>query len=206
MLDFLNSIIIGILITAPVGPTTILCINRTLVKGRLSGLISGMGASTADFIFGVTVILSLGLIIDIMDKYQNTFILMSSLILAIIGYTTFKSKTNYFIETKHGHRKKMSIIGDFFTTFSAMITNPITIILFTSLLPSYGLIPDNSNLLEGTTVALGIFSGGMIWWTGLVFITSKLKNKIIEQYLSRMNQVTGLLIILFSLLNLLQLF
>jgi len=48
---FLKGVLIGFSIAAPVGPIGILCIRRTLAAGRLSGLLSGLGAATVDSIY-----------------------------------------------------------------------------------------------------------------------------------------------------------
>jgi len=49
---FLEGIIIGLAIAAPVGPIGVLCIRRTLADGRASGFVSGLGAATADAVYG----------------------------------------------------------------------------------------------------------------------------------------------------------
>ncbi len=48
----LSGLIIGFSIAAPVGPIGVLCIRRTLARGCISGLVSGLGAATADAIYG----------------------------------------------------------------------------------------------------------------------------------------------------------
>ncbi len=50
---FFLGLIIGISIAAPVGPIGVLCIRRTLAGGRLAGLVSGLGASSADAVYEV---------------------------------------------------------------------------------------------------------------------------------------------------------
>ena len=49
---FLKGVLIGFSIAAPVGPIGVLCIMRTLNGGRLSGLVTGLGAATADGVYG----------------------------------------------------------------------------------------------------------------------------------------------------------
>ena len=49
---FLKGLIIGFVIAAPVGPIGVLCARRTLIYGRRAGFFSGMGAATADVIYG----------------------------------------------------------------------------------------------------------------------------------------------------------
>ena len=65
---FLRGLIIGFSIAAPVGPIGVLCIHRTLMKGRISGLISGFGAATADAIYGCIAAFGLTFISSFLNK------------------------------------------------------------------------------------------------------------------------------------------
>lgn len=53
MFHFLKGLVIGLSIAAPVGPIGLLCIRRSLLGGRLAGVVSGLGAATADAIYGL---------------------------------------------------------------------------------------------------------------------------------------------------------
>jgi len=203
MTDILNSILLGILIVAPVGPHTIFCINNTISKGKLSGLISGLGASSADFTWALVVIFGMSSIVSIIDDYQNIFIIISTLILLVIGYSTYRAKISYEHSKTNSSR---SFITDYFTNFSTIITNPVTIILFTSLLPSYGLIPKEYSITLGLGNAIGLLIGEILWWLVLIFIVSKLKNQIRERHQNRINKYAGIVIIIFALANLFRIF
>lgn len=52
LLLFAKGAAVGFAIAAPVGPVGVLCVRRTLMFGRLSGLISGFGAALADGVYG----------------------------------------------------------------------------------------------------------------------------------------------------------
>jgi threonine/homoserine/homoserine lactone efflux protein len=49
---FLKGVVIGLSMAVPIGPIGILCIRRTLMEGRISGLVSGLGLATADAVYG----------------------------------------------------------------------------------------------------------------------------------------------------------
>src|SRR3990172_12153858 len=49
---FWPGLVLGFSIAAPVGPIGVLCIRRTLAQGRLAGLLTGLGAATADAVYG----------------------------------------------------------------------------------------------------------------------------------------------------------
>jgi threonine/homoserine/homoserine lactone efflux protein len=59
---FIRGLVLGFAIAAPVGPIGLLCIQRTLNQGRLVGLVSGLGAATADAIYGAIAAFGLSMI------------------------------------------------------------------------------------------------------------------------------------------------
>jgi threonine/homoserine/homoserine lactone efflux protein len=48
----IKGLIAGLSIAAPVGPIGLLCIRRSLAEGRAAGLLTGLGAATADAVCG----------------------------------------------------------------------------------------------------------------------------------------------------------
>ena len=49
----IKGLAVGILAFAPMGPVGILCIQRTIQKGRIYGLATGAGAALSDFIYAL---------------------------------------------------------------------------------------------------------------------------------------------------------
>lgn len=50
-----KGMVVGFVLCAPLGPIGILCIQRTLSVGRLSGFFSILGAAVIDAFYGVVV-------------------------------------------------------------------------------------------------------------------------------------------------------
>ena len=65
---FLKGLVIGFSIAAPVGPIGVLCIRRTIAQGRTAGIISGLGAATADAIYGCIAALGLTFISSLLIR------------------------------------------------------------------------------------------------------------------------------------------
>ena len=60
----LRGALAGLAISAPVGPVNVLCISRTITKGRMAGLVSGFGAAVADTLYGALAGFSISFIIS----------------------------------------------------------------------------------------------------------------------------------------------
>lgn len=89
---FLKGLVIGFSVAAPVGPIGILCINRTLSKGRLHGFVSGLGAATADALYGCIAAFGLTFITTFLLTQKIWLQLIGGLFLCYLGVQTFRSQ------------------------------------------------------------------------------------------------------------------
>src|SRR5688572_19674571 len=71
MRPFIEALILGFSIAAPVGPIGLLCIRRTLADGRAIGLASGLGAATADAIYGLIAALGITAVTVALGAHQT---------------------------------------------------------------------------------------------------------------------------------------
>src|SRR5512140_2506793 len=89
---FLRGLLIGFSIAAPVGPIGVLCIRRTLANGRVSGLVTGLGAATADGLYGCVAGFGLTFISSLLIDQQMWLRLFGGLFLCYLGLKTLLSK------------------------------------------------------------------------------------------------------------------
>ena len=64
--------IIGVVVSAPLGPVGVLCIQRTLNKGRWYGFVTGLGASLSDIAYALLTGYGMSFVFDYINK--NIFI------------------------------------------------------------------------------------------------------------------------------------
>ena len=89
---FLKGLLIGFSIAAPVGPIGLLCIQRTIANGRTSGLVTGLGAATADGLYGVVAAFGLTAISSFLVGQLFWFRLVGGIFLLYLGTKAFLSK------------------------------------------------------------------------------------------------------------------
>ena len=191
-----KGLILGFSVAAPVGPIGVLCINRTINKGYVSGIISGLGAATADLIYGL--IAGLGLTVISNTLIENKLLIQSVglLFLFYLGIKTLLKKQRDF-ETEDS--KKSGLFKDYLTTFMLTITNPVTILFFLAVFAGLGLTNSQNNNLSTILLVLGVFSGSGFWWIFLSGLTYKLKNKISKKIFKKIDFVSGIIILVFGL-------
>jgi threonine/homoserine/homoserine lactone efflux protein len=199
---FLQGMVIGILVSIPMGPIGVLCVQRTLQQGRQSGLISGLGAASADSFFAAIAGFGLTFIADFFQVHQFIIMLIGAAVLIYFGLRLFFTNT---IKQARKHRfKKANHVSDFISVFFLTLSNPITIIFFGVVFAGLGIVKTNHNSLF--ILIAGIFAGAISWW----FLLSSLVN-IFRRYfrlriLFYINRFAGILIVLFGVMAMINAF
>lgn len=198
---FLQGLLIGFCIAAPVGPIGILCIQRTLAYGRLSGLFTGLGAATADSLYGVVAAYGLTFISNFLIGQEFWFKLVGGIFLIYLGLQTFGIKPAQDA-AKLVHR---GLVSDYFSTVLLTVTNPTTILSFVAVFAGLGLGKSSGDYVSATMMVLGVFLGSALWWLILSASVSVLKHQISSNILQYINKISGLVILSCGLLALLSL-
>jgi threonine/homoserine/homoserine lactone efflux protein len=201
MLDFsfvLKGMIIGFSIAAPVGPIGVLCIRRTLAEGRAYGLVSGLGAATADACYGTIAALGLTLVSSFLVDQANWLRLIGGGYLCYLGLKTFRSQPAERAAEAQGR----GLLGAYTSTLFLTLTNPLTIFAFAAIFAGVGAEAAAGNTLGALNVVLGVFLGSATWWLILVTVTSLFRSRLTSGGLVWVNRVSGLIILGFGALML----
>jgi len=192
---FLKGLIVGLSIAVPVGPIGILCIRRTLAQGRIIGFLSGLGAATADALYGAMAGFGLTFLSNLLIGHQSWLHLIGGGLLCIIGAKTFLSKP-----TEQGG----SIDGDslwhaYLSTFFLTLTNPMTILFFVAIFAGLGVVNASDHYASAGIMVSGVFIGSAMWWLVLSGFTGFLQGLFNVKRLVWLNRISGLIIIGFGL-------
>ncbi len=191
---FFKGLIIGFLIAVPVGPIGVLCIHRTLAEGKIQGLISGLGAATADAIYGSIAAFGVTFVSDFLIEQQFWFRIIGSVFLCCLGVRTFFSKT----VKEAGANKSLGLVGNYGSTFLLTLMNPITVLAFAVVFASLGIA--NSHNGSAALLIAGVFTGSGIWWFMISGVTGIFREKVSHSNLVWLNRISGTIIIVFGLL------
>lgn len=157
---FLKGSLIGFSIAMPIGPVGMVCIQHSLRRGLLAGLIAGSGAALADAFFGCMAGFGVSLLAHVVARYQVWFQIIGALILWYLGIKIFKSQP-LAVSTPN---MSFSCSRIFFSTFALTLTNPLTLVCFAAIYTSLGITPSDEEILPGIILTLGVLLGSAIWW------------------------------------------
>jgi len=200
MLIFLwKGLWIGFSVAAPVGPIGVLCIRRTLQNGRISGLVSGLGASTASFLYVSTLAFGVSILSDFILGISFWVRLLGGIFLLYLGATTFFSRPTLDLTQS----QESNLTQDYFSSFLLNLTNPMTIVPYMAILAGLELELEISTLSPAFFV-IGIFLGSALWWFLLTHSISTFRHKLNQTTLIWVNRCGGLIMFSFGLYAILQ--
>ena len=200
-----RGLIIGFAIAAPVGPIGVLCIQRTLGKGRIYGLLSGLGAATADGTYGLIAGFGLTFISSFLIGQQLWIRLIGGVFLLYLGLRTILSKPAQREREQATTIKGENLLAAYVSTLFLTLTNPLTILSFAAIFAGIGAGGANRSYISAAVLVLGVFLGSALWWVILSSGVSILRTKLNTQALRWVNRISGTIIITFGVLALLSL-
>ncbi len=197
----LRGLIIGFAIAAPVGPIGVLCIRRSLANGRAAGLVSGLGAATADAIYGFVAAFGLTFVSSILIGQQSWIRLIGGLFLCYLGIRTFMAKPG----AQPSSAERTGLAGAYVSTFFLTLTNPMTILSFAAVFAGLGIGSAAGNYLSAALLVLGVFLGSGLWWLLLSGAVSLFRTRVKPRALRWVNIISGIIILGFGVTAILSL-
>jgi len=196
MIFFIKGIIIGVIVSAPVGPIGLLCVNRTLTQGRKAGFVSGLGAATADAVYCIIAGFGFTFISRFLMDQNFLIAVVGSLCLAGLGVKTFLSAPK---------ERSLNVSGGdlahvYVSTFALTLMNPVTILFFLALFSLLGLVLSSESLFSLVLLTSGVLVGAVAWWFGLASLASRVHHKLTDAEIHWINRISGILMIIIGVL------
>ncbi|HIY35376.1 MAG TPA: LysE family transporter [Candidatus Paraprevotella stercorigallinarum] len=186
----LKGLLIGIVASAPMGPVGVLCIQRTLNKGRWFGFVTGIGAALSDIVYALITGFGMSFVVEFIENKTNMFYLqlIGSIMLFFFGLYTYRSNPAESI--RPASQNKGTLIHNFVTAFFVTFSNPLIIFLFVALFARFTfVIPDH--VFQQSLGYLSIFIGALIWWFALAYAINKVRTRFKVKEIFILNRIIG---------------
>ncbi|MCL2072387.1 MAG: LysE family transporter [Marinilabiliaceae bacterium] len=191
---------IGLLASIPLGPIGLLCIQKTLQKGRLAGFVSGLGAATSDTLYAIIAGFSLSYIVVFIEKQIFWLQLLGGVILIVLGIKIFRS--NPAVQLRKQRKGKTNLVQDYVTTFLWTISNPVALFIFMAFFAGFRALDPNAGIIGQLLLILGVFIGAAGWWLILTTIVGFFRAAVNLRRLYWINKIAGLAIIILVIIAL----
>ena len=186
---------IGLSIAAPVGPIGVLCIRRTLAEGRLIGLVSGLGAATADAAYGFVAAFGLTVISQVLIDQADLLRLVGGGFLAYLGLRTLLTPP---AEEAAQVTAARGLPGAYASTLALTLTNPMTILAFLGIFAGLGVAETAGDYGAAGVTVLGVFLGSALWWLALSGGVSLFRARFDARAMHWVNRLSGIIILVFA--------
>lgn len=196
-----KGILIGIIASAPMGPVGILCIRRTMQKGRKYGLATGAGAALSDILYALITGAGMAFAVNIIENPQNIFWmkLVGSVLLFIFGVYMFRTQPKPAPESTAAVKGNGTLFNNFFTGFLLTVSNPLIIFLFLATFNMFTfVVPEH--WFQQSVGYLSIVGGAMIWWSSLTWVIEHMNDRLGPNFALTLNRTIGTIVVVCSLL------
>ncbi|MDE5997518.1 MAG: LysE family translocator [Muribaculaceae bacterium] len=197
LLMILRGIVIGVVVSAPMGPVGIYCIQRTLDKGRLSGLYTGIGASVSDLIYCLLTGFGLSFIEDFINIHRSPIQLIGSVVLIFFGIWLIRKKPDGSIAADADHGAP-SREGDILKGFALTFSNPLILFLIIGLFAQFNFVIEGMKFYHYILGFVGIIAGALGWWWLVTYFVDKLRGHFTQRTMKFINMVIGIIILIFA--------
>ena len=192
-LFLLKGIAVGIVIAVPVGPVGVLCVRRTIFDGRLFGFLSGLGATSADTIFGIVAGFGLTVVSDALLDFQSWLRAAGGLFLVYIGLSALRKR---IARRETPEKSAENLLSAYLSTFVLTITNPVTILAFLGIFAGVGFTGQEATLGRAAMLVAGVLLGSLIWWLGISLGAGLFRTSFGERHLTLLNRISGAILTL----------
>jgi threonine/homoserine/homoserine lactone efflux protein len=191
---------VGFAIAAPVGPIGLLCIQRAIIGGWLSGLISGLGAAAADTLYGSIAAFGLTLIENFLLDHRYVIAIVGGILLCLLGIRVLIMKPATAV-AKVGN-SAAGLVGDFIGTAMLTLANPTTVLSFIAIFAAINTSAASASYGAAGTLVLGVFAGSGAWWLCLALGIGVVRHRMDEPVLVWIGRGSGALVIAFGIYTL----
>ena len=191
---------IGIILSAPMGPIGILCIQRTLNKGRISGLFTGVGAAASDLFYCLLVGLGISLVTDFIADHVNVLQIIGSAILIV--YAAYMIFHNPVSQIKENIDQRDDNLRDAVTGFLFTLSNPLIMFLIVPLFARFSFPLPEYKFYHIIIGYLAIVAGALAWWAVITFFVDKVRTHFNIRSMWLINRIIGSIILVLSLYGL----
>lgn len=195
LVTYAQALIVGFAISVPVGPASLLCMQRTLMLGRVAGLVTGLGVATADVVIAIVVAGGFSTAADFLVAQARPLTLGAGILLVVLGIRMLRVPTGIRAGKETSEISGATWRWSFLTGFLLTMANPMAVLMMIAALALMGFVESGIGLRSAVLLVAGIFSGSLLWWTALVAGVSTIQRQIPPVIVGWINRTAGLIFV-----------
>jgi threonine/homoserine/homoserine lactone efflux protein len=193
-----KGLLLGVSIAAPVGPIGVLTIRRSISDGFRMGFATGLGAATADAIYGLIAAFGLTAVMAILTDHANSIRLVGGAMLLVVGARALWHARSATTPAEARAGRVISPAGSYIQTVGLTLTNPMTILSFIGMFAGIGISSGGADVANAVALVIGVGLGSAAWWLFLASLTSRIRHRLSPGTLRWINIGSALIIVSFG--------
>lgn len=195
----IKGFIVGVVVSAPLGPVGVLCIQRTLNKGRWFGFVTGLGAALSDICYALLTGYGMSFMDELIVKHQIFLQVVGSIMLFAFGIYTFRSNPAKALRPSSG--KRGTYLHNFVTAFFVTFSNPLIIFLFIGLFARFSFVMPGSPIGFQLVGYLAIIIGAVSWWFSITYFVNKVRAHFNVRGIWVLNRIIGIVVVIAAIVG-----
>lgn len=193
-----KGIIIGILVSAPMGPIGMLCVQRTLSRGRWHGFVSGMGAMTSDLLYATITFAGMSVVNDFLTANEKTLQLIGTIVLIFLGIGVYRNNPlkGWKPDIQNGDTR---YIKDYISSFFLTLSNVGIVFVFITLFARFQFNPLDYGISYVPVYIASIVIGELSWWFFLSTFVSRIRKHFNRKGVVLLSRTVGVIITLIGI-------
>ena len=193
----LRGFLLGFAVAASPGPIFFVCLRRNLLRGRLYGLLSGLGVATADGVYAAIAAFGVAAVTSAISGGRRPLALIGGAALIVLGARILLDRPANAIDTPTTTRAGSA--WAYASTLGLTITNPATIISFAALATTLGL-GAGAGFVKPAVLVIGVLLGSAAWWCLLAVAASSMRARLTPAVMRGISTFSGLAIVILGML------
>ncbi len=195
----LSGFLIGVLVSAPMGPVGMLIIQRTLNKGRWAAFFTGVGAALSDVFYCLLTGLGLAFITDFIEAHEFLLQIFGSVVL--IGFAFYLFQKNPARALRKRTENKTTFLKDIGTGFLFTFSNPLILFFIIGLFGRFNFLMPEYQYYHYSAGYCAIFVGALVWWYLITFSINKIRAHFNVRSMWLLNRIIGTILIVMAVVG-----
>lgn len=199
----IKGIIIGIVVSAPLGPVGALCIKETLRGGRRSGMLAGIGAMLSDMLYAAFIYWGIGQVLDLITTYDVWLRLVGGIVILIFAAVVWHNARQLLEPGTSRAMSKAQGLGRVAFSFTLTLSNPLITLLIIPLFVRLEFVRETSYpIFEAILAISSIGLGCILWWYWLTYVVSWISRRVGTKGIRKVNYSVALVLAIIGLVSL----
>jgi threonine/homoserine/homoserine lactone efflux protein len=193
-------LLIGVLVSAPIGPVNVLCIHRAIERGFWGGVAAGFGAVLSDGLVASIAVLGVGTISRTIQQYRDAIQFVGGLVVIAFGIRLIAAGPQTEVDHPVGGQRPswQDYLWDVPKTFFLSVTNPGAVLGLIAVFGGASSFVGVQSTIDALTMVAAIMCGSLAWWGLISSLIGRIRHTFELKRLQQINQISGLLLFAFG--------